>query len=209
MAAERAGCVIQFAKAPVPGRVKTRLHPCLGEAGAAGLSERMIAGVSAALGAVPAGWESVLCADDPGHACFHALAERSGQGLWEQGEGDLGERMARACTRALRSFPAVIVVGSDCTGYDPGYLRRAMCLLASGTQAVLGPAVDGGYVLIGLRRCPEGLFEGIAWGSASVASSQRRRLQQCGLPWQELPPRADVDRPVDLWMVSPPGASQA
>jgi glycosyltransferase A (GT-A) superfamily protein (DUF2064 family) len=84
-----------------------------------------------------------------------------------------------------------------------------MCLLASGTQAVLGPAVDGGYVLIGLRRCPEGLFEGIAWGSASVASSQRRRLQQFGLPWQELPPRADVDRPVDLWMVSPPGASQA
>lgn len=209
MAAELSGCVIQFAKAPVPGRVKTRLHVCLGPAGAAGLSERMIAGVSAALGAIPAGWQSVLCADDPGHAFFRALAERSGQGLWEQGEGDLGERMARACKRALRSFPAVIVVGSDCTGYDPGYLRRATGLLASGTQAVLGSAVDGGYVLIGVTRCPEGLFADIPWGSSSVASTQRRRLQQCGLLWQELPPRADVDRPEDLWMVNPPGAPQA
>ena len=202
MAAEVQGCVVQFAKAPVPGQVKTRLVPQQGREGAALLSERMIAAVSCSLERLPAGWQSVLCADDTGHAFLKSLAARGGRDLWSQGEGDLGERMARACTRALRTSPAVLLVGSDCLGYDAGYLARATGLLTAGVPAVLGPAIDGGYVLIGLRQCPAGLFSNVSWGDASVAQRQRERFFACGLSWRELPPRADVDRPADLWMAS-------
>ena len=68
-----------------------------------------------------------------------------------QGDGSLGERMRRACVRVLSDYPAVVLVGSDCPGYDAGYLGMACRLLEEGTPAVLGPAIDGGYVLIGLR----------------------------------------------------------
>lgn len=203
MVPEPAGYLIQFAKAPVPGRAKTRLHGRLGEEGAAALAARMIGDVSAALDVVLPGWLPVLCVDDPRHAFFASLPGSHPGELWEQGEGDLGERMARASDRALQGAPAVLLVGSDCLGYDPGYLGRAVHMLEAGVPAVLGPAVDGGYVLLGLRQRPPGVFHGIDWGGAKVAAQQRARLRECGLEWRELPPRADVDRPGDLWMAAP------
>ena len=201
MATERRGCVLQFAKAPVPGRVKTRLQPALGPEGAALLAEHLLRDVARCLAAVPAGWDSVLCVDDPGHPCFRHLVQGKGLDPLPQGEGSLGERMRRACVRVLGDYPAVVLVGSDCPGYDAGYLGMACRLLEEGTPAVLGPAIDGGYVLIGLRAFPEGLMEGIAWGGADVARDQRARFLACGLRWSELPPRADVDRAGDLWML--------
>lgn len=203
MAAEVAGCLVQFAKAPVPGTVKTRLAASVGEEGAAALAADMTVEVSNALGRASDRWPAVLCVDDPSHALFRSLHEADGRSVWTQGEGDLGERMDRACRRALATFPAVILVGSDCPGYDAGYLQRAMRTLESGVPAVLGPAVDGGYVLIGLRRCPDGVFRDIPWSSSAVVGLQRARFTECGLAWEELPPRADVDRPGDLWMLRP------
>jgi rSAM/selenodomain-associated transferase 1 len=201
MATDRFGCVVQFAKAPVPGRVKTRLQPVLGAEGAALLAEHLLRDVVRCLAAVPAGWDSVLCVDDPGHPFFRYLLQGKGSGALPQGDGSLGERMRRACVRVLGEYPAVVLVGSDCLGYDAGYLGMACRLLEAGTPAVLGPAIDGGYVLIGLRSFPDGLMEGIAWGGADVARDQRGKFLACGLRWSELPPRADVDRAGDLWML--------
>jgi len=201
MAPEHPGCVLQFAKAPVAGRAKTRLAPILGEAGAASVAMELTATVTAALRVLSPRWPTVLCVDDPGHPFLQALSREAGCGIQSQGEGDLGARMERACMQALRAFPAVILVGSDCTGYDEGYLRRAAALLEAGVPAVLGPAIDGGYVLLGLGSCPDGLFEGVRWGSADVAHHQRQRLAACLSGWRELPPRADIDRPGDMWML--------
>lgn len=201
MAPDRLGCVVQFAKAPVPGRVKTRLQPALGPEGAALLAEHLLRDVARAVAPASAGWDSMLCVDDPGHPFFRHLLQGKGSDPLPQGDGSLGERMRRACVQVLGEYPAVILVGSDCLGYDPGYLGSACRLLEAGTPAVLGPAIDGGYVLIGLRSFPEGLMDDIAWGGADVARDQRARFRACGLRWSELPPRADIDRAGDLWML--------
>lgn len=200
MAIEPRGCFVQFAKAPLPGRVKTRIAERHGDEAAAAIARTLTEDVAAALCAAPAGWSSALCVDDPADPFLLTLAATHRRPLFAQGAGDLGARMARAASTVLDEWhqAAVIVVGSDCRGYDPDYLRSAAATLDAGVDAVLGPAADGGYVLIGMRRCPRGLFEAIAWSTAEVAEQQRARLRGCGLSWAELPLRTDIDRPEDL-----------
>lgn len=92
----------------------------------------------------------------------------------------------------------VLIVGADCASVDEGYLRAALRLLAAGENIVIGPAEDGGYVLLGLRMTPDALFEGVPWGSERVMAVTRSNLRAAGLSWQELPMRWDVDTPQDL-----------
>ncbi|MBK6584078.1 MAG: glycosyltransferase [Gammaproteobacteria bacterium] len=136
----------------------------------------------------------------PADPFLRELAARHGRVIREQGPGDLGQRMQRALSLALSDYPAAILVGSDCPGFDPAYLLEATRILAR-TDAVLGPACDGGYVLIGFSRMHEAVFEGPAWGSDSVLAAQRARLLALGQRWEELPLRADIDRPEDLWQL--------
>ena len=97
--------------------------------------------------------------------------------------------------RLLESGP-VVLVGSDCPSVGIADLRAAAASLAT-HEAVVQPAEDGGYVLVGLSRPIAGLFEGIRWGEASVMRETRLRLRQSGVAWRELPVRWDVDRPED------------
>ena len=194
------GCFLQFAKAPRVGAVKTRLQPVLTPSRAAAVARTLSARVASALDAAPCGWDVCLVADEPEDPFLRELAARHGRVVHEQGPGDLGQRMQRALAHALRDYPAAILIGSDCPGYDPAYLLVATRILAR-TVAVLGPARDGGYVLIGFSRMHEAVFEGPRWGSDNVLAVQRTRLQALGLGWEELPPRADIDRPEDLWQL--------
>ncbi len=198
-AARRPGCFLQFAKAPRAGAVKTRLHARFTPAAAAAVARELTCRVAAALGAIPAGWDAMLCADDPADEFLRGLAARAGRELCAQGGGDLGERMWRAADAALARYRAVIVVGSDCLGYDAAYLGEAAAALERGCDAVLGPALDGGYVLAGFTRLPSAVFAGVPWGTDAVLARQRERFAALGLRWHELPERADIDRPQDLW----------
>jgi glycosyltransferase A (GT-A) superfamily protein (DUF2064 family) len=91
------------------------------------------------------------------------------------------------------------LVGSDCPVLTAEYLRDAAAALAGGNDAVFGPAEDGGYLLIGLARKPSAqLFEGIAWGTATVMQETRKRLARFDWRWHELTTLWDVDRPEDL-----------
>lgn len=200
----RRGRFLQFAKAPRAGAVKTRLHAGLGPEQASAVARELTVRVACALRELPAGWDAVLCVDDPADDFLGGLAAQEGRALLAQGDGDLGERMGRAVTAALGECRAVVVVGSDCLDYEPGYLRSAVAALEAGNDAVLGPALDGGYVLVGFRRLPPAVFAGIAWGSDTVLAQQRARFVATGLRWAELPPRADIDRPEDLWRLSAP-----
>ena len=94
--------------------------------------------------------------------------------------------------------PTVILVGADCPLLEARHLASAFDWLQQGEDAVLGPAEDGGYVLLGLRRVNRALFRDIPWGGDQVLALTRQRLAQLGWRWRELEPLWDLDRPADL-----------
>jgi hypothetical protein len=107
--------------------------------------------------------------------------------------GDLGERLDRAFDQGFRrGYGPVIAIGSDCPELDEDCLRRAIKWLAD-TDVVLGPASDGGYYLIGLRRPAPRVFEDIAWGTSTVLVSTRARIKECGLSSRLLEEKDDID----------------
>ncbi len=186
--------VIVFAKAPEPGRTKTRLVPALGDAGAARLHQVLIRRSIATALAANIGPVVLACAPDTSHPFFAACAQELGVVLEAQGEGDLGERMSRAFDRHA---PAVLI-GTDAPALTPTHLREAGRALALGLDAALAPAEDGGYVLIALARAAPAVFADIAWGGPDVLAATRVRMGQADLVCTELPLLWDVDRPDDL-----------
>jgi len=199
--ATRAGpdaALIVFARAPVPGRVKTRLAPLLGAEGAARLHERMVERTLGTALAAGCGEVGLHCSPGTESAFFRNMQSCFGVRLRPQGRGDVGERMYRAFARALRRHPYVVLIGSDCPALRPSDLRAALRALRAGADAVLSPAEDGGYPLIGLRRVSRRLFDGVSWGSARVLEQTRRRLARLGWRWTELRTLWDVDRPEDV-----------
>jgi rSAM/selenodomain-associated transferase 1 len=189
---------VVFARAPVPGAAKTRLVPALGEVGAARLHERLVRRTLDTTCAAFPGRVELCCAPDAAHPFFAACAAENGAALTEQGAGDLGTRMHRALARALCDADAAVLVGTDCPALAPEHLRDAAAALAAGADVVLGPASDGGYVLVGARRVDAALFEGIRWGTDAVLGETRERIRALGWRHVELGTLWDVDRPDDL-----------
>jgi rSAM/selenodomain-associated transferase 1 len=193
-----------LARAPVAGQAKTRLIPALGPDGAAALQERLIeraigTACAAAVGPV------TLWTTPAAHACFTALTSRHPIALMVQPEGDLGVRMLAACQAA--AGPA-IVIGTDCPVLTPEHLRDAAQALREGTDVVVIPAEDGGYVLIGSRIPQPGLFAAMTWSSDTVMAETRRRLAREGLTWREPAQLWDVDRPEDIARLRAVGLGQ-
>lgn len=187
--------VIVMAKAPVAGFAKTRLIPALGAEGAAALAARLLdvaVTQASAFGAV-----DLCCAPDAEHPAFQRLANMQGVVLSEQGEGDLGARMARAFERHLAQHVAALMIGTDAPSINAAMLQQAADAL-SDADAVFIPALDGGYALIGLRRPAPTLFSDMAWSTAAVMAHTRERLRAAGLRHIELPAVADIDEPADL-----------
>ena len=177
--------------------MKTRLAPLLGEQRAARLHARMIDSTLRVAQKASFGRLELHCAPHARHPAFAALARRHSVVLRAQGRGDLGARMQRAFERTLRTARIVVLVGTDCPVLRIADLRAAARALRGGADAVLAPAEDGGYALIGLRRTSPRLFSGIEWGSGSVLADTRRRLRELGWRWRELRTVWDVDRPDD------------
>jgi rSAM/selenodomain-associated transferase 1 len=186
-----------FARAPVAGEVKTRLIPQLGAEGAAALQHAMIRRSLATALAAKLGLVSLWCTPDCRHPAFLACARDFDVPLHPQRGDDLGARMSNAFTQ-LCAQHATLLVGTDCPALTADELRTAAGALAEGNGAVFVPAQDGGYVLIGLRHPVASLFDGIAWGSSTVMAETRERLRRAGLPYRELAPCWDVDRPEDF-----------
>lgn len=192
--------VVIFAKAPLPGLAKTRLIPSLGAAGAASLAQRMLRhtlaqALAAAVGPVE------LCVDPaPQDAVWQSLPVPAAVIWSDQGEGDLGTRMARATRRVTATGDSILLIGTDCPALDAPRLCTAAAALQQ-ADATMIPTVDGGYVLIGLKRFHPTLFEDIAWSTESVAQETLQRLRTLNWTVQEHPMLRDIDEPADLaWL---------
>ncbi len=193
------GCILIFAKAPRPGQVKTRLLPALGAEGAAALHRLLVTQTVATVGNAALAPATLYCTPTSSDPFLAGLAADAGMALAVQQGQDLGERMAAALGATLQQARYAVLVGTDCPALNEAYLAEALEVLASGHDAVLGPALDGGYVLIGLSRPPEAsLFDGIPWGSGEVLAHTESRLQALGWSWRALSPLRDLDRPEDL-----------
>lgn len=198
MVAERAACLlIQFAREPVAGAVKTRMTPSLTPEQALDLHCELVLWTAGTLARAGLGPVEVAVAGSATHALFEDCLALGVSGLVSQQGADLGERMYNAILAGLERFERVVLVGSDCPGIDADYLQRALGGLDQ-ADLVLGPATDGGYVLIGVKRVSRELFEGIPWGSATVLAETLQRLRRMNWRWNTLPPLADIDRPEDL-----------
>ncbi len=189
--------IIIFSKAPVPGDVKTRLIPALGAQGAAALQARLLHRTLKTAMATEIPCE-LYGSPRAVHVAFEPFRKRYAIPFHDQRGADLGERMANALSQALTSAAAAVLVGSDCPDMYATYLRAAITTLGNDSDAVLGPTVDGGYILIGLKKPAPGLFSDMPWGSDRVLAMTRDRLASLRLQWRELPPLHDLDTPADL-----------
>lgn len=197
--------ILVFARTPEAGRVKTRLIPALGAEGALRLHRELVRHTLCE--AVAAGTDRVelwITGTDHGDE-LTTLAAETGTGVRRQRGDGLGERMAVALAEAIDRGGPALVIGSDCPWLDAATLSAASAALAS-RDAILGPALDGGYVLLGLHRVERSLFEDVPWGTERVLALTRERLTALGWNWQELEPRSDIDRPEDLQRLHELGA---
>lgn len=194
----RRSALLVFAKAPEPGTVKTRLIPLLGKETAAKLYSALLVNCIA----MATQWQNqgiqLWCFPDGTHPWFTRLQKNFPLTLHTQVGNDLGQRMHYAFQQALKDFDAAVIIGSDCPTINAALLDQAFQALYAGKDAVIAPAEDGGYVLMGLKKPVWTLFSDIHWGTGQVFEQTQQRLQQLQLSWQALDVQWDVDRPVDL-----------
>lgn len=195
MRVARAALII-MAKAPEPGLAKTRLIPALGADGAAAVARQLLVHTIEAAQKTSMFQCKELCVTPQiDHLAFAAWSTQFV--LTHQGDGDLGQRMQHAFERALKAFDMVIMIGTDAPAMTAPILEQALQDLEH-HDAVLVPALDGGYTLIGLKQLIPELFADIPWSTDQVMAITRDRLHSTGARWHEYLPMADIDEPHDL-----------
>jgi rSAM/selenodomain-associated transferase 2/rSAM/selenodomain-associated transferase 1 len=189
-----------FAKDPVPGMVKTRLARSMGDAAAADLYRDLVertlqtATTARTMGIVSA--IELWCDPDENSAAFVGWRDRYRVTLKTQRGVDLGVRMRQALSSALAAGVSAILIGTDCPVLDSTYLARAALALTQ-HDAVIGPAEDGGYVLVALSRDVD-IFSDVPWSTQDVIAVTRARVTALRVSCVELDALWDVDTPADV-----------
>jgi len=194
--------IIVFAREPVLGHVKTRLFPAIGKARALQLHCAMIRRVTQMVTASELAPLRLSVSSNIHHEVFLSCCNKSNISL--QASGDLGAKMAQAAAMSLArpGVKSVLLIGADCPVIDAAYLELALSNLDAGGDVVVGPARDGGYVLLGLSTMVPPLFADIPWGTDQVSSRTIDRLRTNHITYSLLDTLWDVDRPDDLALLS-------
>ncbi|MDD2919500.1 TIGR04282 family arsenosugar biosynthesis glycosyltransferase [Rhodoferax sp.] len=194
--------IVIFAKAALPGFAKTRLIPALGAHGAAELARRLVADALVRALAARVGPVELCVTPDTADPVWQTFALPRGVQLTDQGEGDLGARMARAARRVLEGGESVLLIGTDCPALDALRLQQAAAALKH-ADATLVPAFDGGYVLLGLNKFHPSLFSSMAWSTNDVAAETLLRFNKLNWRVSTQPALHDIDEPEDLkWLAA-------
>lgn len=198
-AARRPEALLVLARHPARGRVKTRLAREIGDLAALAVYRRMLGWtISLARAEARRGRRVAIWVDPPGRIPAFRRGHARGLACVPQPRGDLGARLRAAFRGAFRSGALrAVAIGTDCPALRRRHLDEAFRRLR-GTDAVLGPAADGGYYLLGLARPVPGLFDRIAWGGPRVLRQTLGRLRLAGIRAWVLPALRDVDEARDM-----------
>lgn len=190
--------LIIFAKAPIPGEVKTRLCPPLDADEAASLHGTLVLDAIERTKGLQGVTLYVAGTPDLAHPFFKVMEGRYGARLLPQRGPDLGARMRQAMQDAFdQGAKDVLLTGTDLPTLPRTHLVEALTLIKD-HDVVLGRTADGGYYLIGLRKMVPALFEGLAWSTASVFAETKKKTEAAGLSLGLLPECRDVDTLDDL-----------
>jgi len=173
------------------------LIPALGADGAAALARRMLDHALNIAGEADVGSLELCASPAPTHPDWQNIPLPAGIETSDQGDGDLGVRMGRAAQRGLANGQSVLLIGADCPALGVQHLRTAAAALKT-DDAVLLPARDGGYLLLGLKTHAASLFEDMPWSTAQVAELTLARMTALGWRVTVLDALPDIDRPEDL-----------
>ncbi|WP_449417752.1 TIGR04282 family arsenosugar biosynthesis glycosyltransferase [Phormidium nigroviride] len=191
--------LIVFTRYPEAGKTKTRLIPVLGKEGAAKLHQQLTEGTISQAKQLKNTHQLFVEVYFTGGS-QELMEAWLGNDIFYQNQvtGDLGLKMAAAFEMSFNSgVEKVVLIGTDCPGLNADLMAKAFNEL-DGQDLVLGPALDGGYYLIGLRMFVPEIFMGINWGTAEVLAQSVAIAQKLNLAIAYLPPLADIDRPEDL-----------
>lgn len=186
-----------FTKSPVLGEVKTRLQPDYSEEESLKIHTSLLLNTLEKTKKLKAVDIELCCAPDRNTSFFLECENNYPIRLSNQEGEDLGERMAFSFSVSLQTYEKVVVIGTDCPELNEEYIQQAFTALDN-MNAVIGPATDGGYVLLGLKEFPYEIFNNIPWGENTVFEQTKNILDQLGWNWQLLDEKHDVDRPEDL-----------
>ena len=189
--------LIIFTKSPVLGEVKTRLQPEYTEEQSLALHKTLLSKTLRLTKKLENIDVELCCTPDRTTMFFLECENNYPVELSNQYGVDLGERMALSFSVALQTYKKVIVIGTDCPDINEAYISEAFTTLDN-VDGVIGPAVDGGYVLLGLRKFAHEIFSGISWGSNTVFVQTENALDELSWSYKELGIMHDVDRPEDL-----------
>ena len=192
------GVLCLFTKAPIPGKVKTRLIPAIGEEKANELYRSLLNRTLSTACSSNFAKVRLYSTPDIEHPFLQECADKFEVELCLQKGQDLGERMSNALIEGLDEYDFSAVIGCDCPWITVDDLAQVSVGLTTKSDVVLGPAKDGGYYLLGLKSPQRMLFVDMSWGASTVLAETRRRLQAANLSWNELNEYSDIDRPEDL-----------
>ena len=190
--------IVVFAREPLLGQVKSRLAVEIGPQQALAVYEAMLGRLGALLNRGKLAEWDLWVTSNVSHESFLSLCNKTN--IYLQAGQDLGARMDGAIQQTLRDeeLESVILIGTDCPALTEDYLDQALLALNSGVDVVLGPAEDGGYVLVGMTRPLTAVFEDIPWGTDQVMARTLEALRVNDLNYRLLDTLWDVDRPEDL-----------
>jgi rSAM/selenodomain-associated transferase 1 len=187
-----------FCKAPIAGQVKTRLQSALTASQAADVHRQLTRMTLNRAFHQPLCEVQLYCTPDTTHPFFEQCAKDYPLSLKTQRGADLGDRMQNALNDALSQHRHAILIGCDCPSLTVDDLQLALTALKGGQDAVIAPAEDGGYVLIGLNAPQPVLFKNMAWGCETVMTETRHRAKSVPIALHELALQWDVDT-VEDW----------
>ncbi len=192
-------CCLIFSKNPVPGKTKTRLIPTLGVEGAFQVHLSLLKytlSITEKINNID--FQLHHTSPEDKSALLYTLEQKKNISTHLQHGKDLGERMHHAMSMCLQKYKHCIIIGTDCPELSEQYIVAASNYLKSGYDAVIGPAYDGGYVLIGLNQVQSQIFTDIHWGEDSVLASTLNAFRLLNLKYKELATLHDIDRKEDL-----------